>query len=377
MASPAHVCSLFPPFPEEDCRFHRMAIQTRIQAVLDRGQFVLGSEVSAFETEFAKWLGVSSSVGVGSGTDAIELMLRALELGPGAGVVVPSFAPSAVAAAVMRAGARLVLADIEPGTFTLSPQALDQVLRMEAGKGVRAALVVHLYGHPADWQPLQHVADQHGIMLLEDASQAHGALWNGRRAGTLARAAAFSFYPTKNLGALGDAGAVTTSDLDLAQRLRQLREYGWRERYVSSEAGVNSRLDELQAAVLRVKLRTLDDQQMARRALAIHYRRRLGPLMPVESADCVHAWHLLVIRSLRRAALLRHLHERGVPAAVHYPKALHQQPAFAHAQAGPLPESARAADEVLSLPLHPYLSTEAVGLAADQVASFSHAAGRV
>lgn len=362
----------FPSYPEEDCKHHQSAIREQMLLVLKRGQFILGHEVEAFESEFAAWLGASHAVGVGSGTDAIELMLRALSLGPGAGVVVPSFAPSAVAAGVQRAGARLVLADIEPDTFTLSPEALDLVLRSEAGQGVRAALVVHLFGHPADWAGLQRVADYHGILLLEDVAQAHGAEWQGRRAGTMAKAAAFSFYPTKNLGALGDAGAVVTSDPELAERLRELRQYGWRDRYISSTAGINSRLDELQAAVLRVKLCTLDDRLAQRCALAARYRERLGPWMPVERPGCVHAWHLLVIRSAQRDAVKGKLEALGIPVAIHYPQALHQQPAYPWSAA--LLESSRlAAAEVLSLPLHPYLSMDAVDLVADAVEIAIHA----
>lgn len=373
MTACLHNC--FPAFPEEDCRFHRTALQAQVHEVMTRGQYILGTEVAAFEREFGAWLGISHVVGVGSGTDAIELMLRALDLGGGAGVVAPSFAPSAVGAAVQRAGARLVLADIEPDTFTLCPASLDRVLRSRVGRGVRAALVVHLYGHPADWSGLQRVADEHGILLLEDAAQAHGAVWQGRRVGTLARAAAFSFYPTKNLGALGDAGAVVTADSALAERVRELRQYGWRERYMSASAGINSRLDELQAAVLRVKLRTLDEMLARRRSLARHYRQRLGSLFPVERPGCEHAWHLLVIRSTQRDALIQHLQACGIPAAVHYPGALHQQPAFR--SSARLPESRRAAEEVLSLPLNPYLQPEAASLVADALESFAHAACRV
>jgi dTDP-4-amino-4,6-dideoxygalactose transaminase len=249
------------------------------------GQFILGHEVTCFEEEFAAYLGAGHVIGVGSGTDALELMLRALDIGSGDKVVVPAHAPSAVAAGVERSGASVLLADVESETMTLCPQARKKLLTSPAG--VKAAIVLHLYGHPADWAGLSRVAEEHGIELLEDAAQAHGASWKGRAIGTLGHMAAFSFYPTKNLGALGDAGAVVTSDAPLAERMRELRQYGWRQRCVSDRTGINSRLDELQAAVLRVKLPFLDAHISRRRQLAQHYmsarklllrgRSRVGP----------------------------------------------------------------------------------------------------
>ncbi len=203
---------LFPPFPRADQRRHEPEIMAALQRVLDRGDFRLGEEAAAFEAGFAAFLNGAQVVGVGSGTDAIELMLRSLEIGPGCKVVVPAHAPSAVAAGVRRSGALPVFADIEPETFTLCPESLDAVLREHAGQGVRAALAVHLYGHPADWENLRQTAETHGIVLLEDVAQAHGAAWRGQQAGTFGVAAAFSFYPTKNLAACGDAGAVVTRD---------------------------------------------------------------------------------------------------------------------------------------------------------------------
>ena len=260
--------SLFPTYPHADQLHHQVALHAAVRRVLESGSLILGAEMSAFESEFAAFLGVNHVVGVGSGTDAIELMLRALEIGSGSRVVVPAFAPSAVAAGVQRSGAEVVFADIERDTFTLCPEALDKLLRSPAGRGVKAALAVHLFGHPADWLNLQRVADEHGIPLLEDCAQAHGAGWHGRMTGTLGKMAAFSFYPTKNLAACGDAGAVATDDARLAERLGLIRQYGWQERNVSAIQGVNSRLDELQAALLRVKLGTLRDQVNQRRRLA-------------------------------------------------------------------------------------------------------------
>ena len=374
MLSPSKLWSL--PYPQADLRAHETAIAGALRRVCESGSYILGAEVNAFETEFATFLGVSQVVGVASGTDAIELMLRALEIGAGSKVVVPSFAPSAVAAGVARCGAEPVFADIEPDTFTLCAHSLDALLRSPQGRGVKAAVVVHLYGHPVDWDSLQQVAQEHGIELLEDCAQAHGAAWHGRMAGTLGRAAAFSFYPTKNLAALGDAGAVATNDAELAERLRLIRQYGWKQRYLSENAGVNSRMDELQAAVLRVKLGALPGSLQHRRRLAAEYDASLGKVCtvgaPVVRSGCEHAYHQYVVRSERRDALMQHLRQAQIPVAVHYPAPLHHQPAFEGSRMSLL-ESERAAAEVISLPLHPYLSAAAVGAVCDAMERFDHA----
>lgn len=354
--------SKFPAYPASDCLENQEALHHAIHRVMAGGNFILGHEVQAFEEEFASYLGATHAVGVGNGTDAIELMLRALGIGLGDKVVVPAFAPSAVASGVERSGATVLLADVEEATLTLCPRSLDRLLDSLEGQGVRAALAVHLYGHPADWAALKKVAARHGIELLEDCAQAHGASWQGRSTGTLARMAAFSFYPTKNLGALGDAGAVVTSDPDLAARVRQLRQYGWQRRHVSDRTGINSRMDELQAAVLRVKLHTLEAQVERRRSLAATYDRGLKHVSrlatPVVRPDCGHAFHQYVIRHARRDQLHEHLEQHGIPVAVLYPAALHRQPAWRSRRAFPVAE--RAASEVLSLPMHPYLKQEAL-----------------
>ncbi len=363
------------PFPQADQRRHEVALTQAMQRVCASGSYILGAEVDAFETEFATYLGLSQVVGVASGTDAIELILRALGIGAGSKVAVPSFAPSAVAAGVARSGAAPECVDIEPGTFTLCPEALDALLTSPRGRGVKAAVVVHLYGHPADWESLQRVADAHGIELLEDCAQAHGAMWHGRPVGTLGRVAAFSFYPTKNLAALGDAGAVATNDPELAERVRMIRQYGWKERYVSEEAGVNSRLDELQAAVLRVKLGALDESILQRRRLAAEYDARLvGSRVvtaPMVRGGCEHAYHQYVVRSERRDALMLHLQRAGIPVAALYPVPLHRQRAFGEGNELLL-ESDRAAAAVVSLPMHPYLSEGAVGAVLKAIERFEH-----
>lgn len=348
---------LFPEFPAEDQRHHHEALMLALQRVLQSGRFILGEEVCAFEREFASFLGGGHVVGVASGTDAIELLLRAMEIGAGDGVVVPALAPSAVAAAVKRAGARLVLCDVEEETLTLCPQSLREVIQSQ--RGIKAVLAVHLYGHPCDWKALEEVCEAHGVLLIEDASQAHGARLGRKAIGTLGRASVWSFYPTKNLGALGDAGAVWTSEAGWAEKLRCLREYGWRQRHLSELPGINSRLDEMQAAMLRVKLPSLSAQVAKRRELASRYLSRLrGLRLPVVREGCEHAFHQFVIRSEHREGLQAHLRHRGVPSAVLYPAALHQQPAFACAESFPVTE--KAVREVLSLPLHPYLSELAI-----------------
>lgn len=371
MTSPQH--PLFPLFPQEDQRRHRAGVLAALDRVVDSGSYILGKEAASFEAEFAEFLGAEHVVGVGNGTDAIELMLRALEIGPGSKVVVPAHAPSAVAAGVRRSGATPVFADIEPETYTLCPASLDAVLRAHAGQRVRAVLAVHLYGHPADWENLRKTAEEHGVMLLEDVAQAHGAVWQGRMAGTLGTAAAFSFYPTKNLAACGDAGAVACADEAMADRLRLLRQYGWRERQVSAVDGVNTRLDEMQAAVLRVKLPFLPESMVRREKLADIYDRRLGAhelvKTPAVSHGCGHAWHQYVVRSPRRDVLVRHLEDAGIPVGVHYPIPLHLQPAFQAPMVVPLPNAEAAAREVVSLPLHPHLVEEAVGLVCDVIES--------
>ncbi len=373
---------LFPSFPQEDQRRHRAGVVAALSRVVDSGSYILGEEGASFEAEFAEFLGAEHVVGVGNGTDAIELMLRALEIGPGSKVVVPAHAPSAVAAGVRRSGAAPVFADIEPETFTLCPASLEAVLRAHAGQGVRAALAVHLYGHPADWENLRQTAAAHGVTLLEDVAQAHGAVWHGRMAGTLGTAAAFSFYPTKNLAACGDAGAVVCDNEAMAGRLRLLRQYGWRERHVSAVDGVNTRLDEMQAAVLRVKLPSLLESVARREKLAGIYGRRLGTheflKTPAVSKGCGHAWHQYVVRSARRDDLVRHLEDAGIPVGVHYPIPLHLQPAFKRGAGVGLPHAEAAAREVVSLPLHPHLAEEAVNLVCDVIESLdltpSHAA---
>jgi dTDP-4-amino-4,6-dideoxygalactose transaminase len=308
---------------------------------------VLGAEVEAFERDWAAYLATPHAVGVASGTDAIELALRALEIGPGDEVIVPSLTAPACGAAVRRAGAELVLADVDDETLLLDPASVAEA----AGPSTRAVLAVHLYGRPAPLSALERL----GLPVIEDAAQAHGLRIGDRAAGTLARVGCFSFYPTKNLGALGDGGAVVTGDAALADRLRALRQYGEVERYRGELSGVNSRLDELQAAFLRARLTSLDAGNARRAAIALAYDEALGRRSPAG----VH--HLYVIRVRERDRFREELAARGIGTLVHYPYALHEQRAYAACRrAGSLAVSERAAREVVSLPCYPELRDDEI-----------------
>jgi dTDP-4-amino-4,6-dideoxygalactose transaminase len=342
---------------------HREEIDTAVRRVLEGGWYILGQEVASFEEEFARYLGVGHAVGVGSGTEALHLALRVLGVGLGDAVATVSHTAVATVAAIELAGATPVLVDIDPATFTLDPNRLEDALKA-AGRGprVRAVIPVHLYGHPAGLPAILDVAGRHDAVVIEDCAQSHGAALHGRRTGAWGRLAAFSFYPTKNLGALGDGGALVTDDPGLAERARLLREYGWRERYVSELPGLNTRLDELQAAVLRVKLRALDADNARRRELARLYDARLSatPLgLPRQRGPAEHVYHLYVVRSRRRDELRAFLKAGGVSAAVHYPVPVHLQPAYRERLAvgdDRLGQTELVCREVLSLPLYPQMS---------------------
>lgn len=373
----AEVESLFPPYPLADYQHHRAEIDEAIKRTLSGGRYILGGEVASFEREFAAFTQCAHAIGVASGTDAIELILRAMDIGPGSLVALPSHTATASASAVRRAGAEPAFVDVEADTFTLCPRSLFELLNSAEGASVKAVLAVHLYGHPCDMNALREITELRGIRLIEDAAQAHGATHHGIPAGSLGDAAAFSFYPTKNLGAIGDGGAITTNDHALAEKLRQLREYGWKDRYVSAIDGVNSRLDEMQAAILRVKLATLPERMKRRRRLAAAYARSFEGIerviLPRCRAQITHGCHLYVVKSRDRDALLQHLAATGVPAAIHYPAAVHQQPAFSGAPASPggLLVTEALMPEILTLPLHPYLTEDAVEHVAKSVGEFN------
>ena len=338
--------------------------------MLDSGWLILGPEVEAFERELAEACGLKGSVGVANGTDAIELALRALGVAAGDEVVTTPLTAAFTSLAVLRLGARPVFADLDPVTLNVSPDAVARALTPRT----KAILPVHLYGHPADLDPLLSVARDRRIPVLEDACQAVGASYKGRPVGSWSGLAALSFYPTKNLGAFGDGGAVLVEDEALRDRLRRLRNGGQRDRYRHEEAGVNSRLDEMQAAVLRVKLRRLSTWTERRRALAALYAKELAGLplqLPAEQPYAGAVYHLYVVRHPRRDALAAFLKERGVATLIHYPIPLHLQPAFsAFAKEGQLPVAEAAAREILSLPLYPELTDEQARRVAQAVRDF-------
>jgi dTDP-4-amino-4,6-dideoxygalactose transaminase len=330
------------------------AVRAAIDRVLARGHFVLGPEGEAFEEAFALVSGAAHAVGVGNGTDALALILRALDIGPGHEVIVPALSAAYSALAVMMVGARPVFADVEPGRLTMDATSCSARLTPRT----RAIMPVHLFGQAADLAALERVAGKAGVPLVEDCCQAHLATNEGRPVGTIGIAGAFSFYPTKNLGALGDAGAVTTNNAAVADRVRRLRHGGQLTRYEHVEAGVNSRLDELQAAVLLARLPLLVDWTARRRALAALYRAGLAgsEVTPVPELDPGHVYHLFPVRHSRRDHLRAALDAAGVDTLIHYPVPLHQQPALALTNPDPCPVAEAAAAELLSLPLHPRLT---------------------
>lgn len=336
-------------------------LEHAIHRVLERGRFVLGDEVESFEAEFAAYLGVRHAVGCGSGTAALELALRACGIGQGDEVVTVSHTAVATVAAIELVSARPVLVDVEPGTYTMDATCAEQALSAKT----RALLPVHLYGQPANLDPLLALARRHGIPLIEDCCQAHGAEYGGLKLGAIGTLGCFSFYPTKNLGAIGDAGMVVTSDDRLAERLRLLRQYGWSERYVSSAKGTNSRLDELQAAILRVKLPYLDSWNERRLRLARLYDEMLtGSVVepPTPGGHGQRVYHLYVVGCEQRDELRAYLHALGIETAIHYPIPVHLQPAYADLvqplDALPVTESLQS--RILSLPLYPELTEEEV-----------------
>ena len=344
------------------------ALQAELDAAVARaltsGWYILGREGRAFEAEFAAWLGAAATVGCGNGTDALALALRALDIGPGCCVATVSHTAVATVAAIEMVGATPLLLDIDPLTYTLDPAELVAVL--EHGRlglpPVRAVIAVHLYGQAADLDAIAATCRQHDVALIEDCAQAHGATLHGRKLGTIGALGTFSFYPTKNLGALGDGGAIAAPTPELAASLAALRQYGWRTHYVSDVVGVNSRLDELQAAILRVKLAHLDAQNARRQAIAAAYDAALAdtPLQPpARRDDASHVFHLYVLRSPQRDALQAALREAGIGTGIHYPVPVHLQPAYRDRVAlGPAQcaQTESAAREVLSLPIYPELT---------------------
>ncbi len=347
--------------PLVDLQAQYAAIATEIQAairdVLERSDFVLGEELDRFEEEFAQYIGTRHAIGVGSGLAALELTLRAYGIGPDDEVITAANTFIATVLAITAAGAKTVLVDADPATHNLDPAAVSAAITPHT----RAILPVHLYGQPADLEPILGLAERHHLLVIEDAAQAHGARYAGRRVGAWGHAAAFSFYPAKNLGAYGDAGMVVTNDAGIAEKLRQLRNYGQRVKYEHVVAGTNSRLDTLQAAVLRVKLRHLDQWNAARREQAAAYGKLLADLqveLPATAPKVEHAYHLYVVQLENRDHVQQVLRAQGISTGIHYPIPIHLQQACANLGygRGDFPVTERAGSRILSLPMYPELT---------------------
>lgn len=342
--------------------------------VIQQTDFILGREVGLFEEEFAAFCEAKYAVGVDSGTSALELTLRAFDIGPGDEVITAANSFIASALAISHVGATPILVDVDPNTYTVDLSAIERAITPRT----KAVLPVHLYGHPANMDPIRQLAHKHGLVVIEDACQAHGTRYKGKRAGSLGHAAAFSFYPGKNLGAYGDGGMVVTNDPEVARRLEMLRNYGQKEKYQHLFRGYNRRLDTLQAAVLRVKLKYLEEWNAARRRNAALYHKFLdgcGVVLPNEVAGAESVWHLYVIRAEQRDALREHLISRGINAGIHYPIPIHLQPAYRDLghKRGDFPVTESCAHQVLSLPMYAEVTRDQIEYVARAVGDFMSA----
>jgi dTDP-4-amino-4,6-dideoxygalactose transaminase len=367
---------ILPGDPKASYLAHKSEIDAAISRAIESGWYILGREVRSFEQEFAAYLGVAEAIGVGSGTDAIHLALRTLGVGTGDAVLTVSHTAVATVAAIEMAGAQPVLVDIDPSTFTMDARLLEAAIANHRGARLKAIVPVHLYGHPADMPAILEVAARHQLFVVEDCAQAHGAAIGPRKVGTWGDMACFSFYPTKNLGALGDGGALTTTRVEWAEKARMLRQYGWRERYLSELAGMNTRLDEVQAAVLRAKLPYLDRENARRREIAARYNAALQstPLrLPQTAANVTHVYHQYTLRTPRRDELAAFLRDRGIGFGILYPLPVHQQAAYRArplAAFGGLQASEHVCRELLCLPVHPQLTDAQVASVAEQVVAW-------
>lgn len=362
------------PFLDLVAQYRSIAaeIDETILKVIRESDFILGREVRLFEEEFARFCDARYAVGVDSGTSALELALRAYDIGPGDEVITPANSFIASALAITHAGATPVLVDVDPRTYTIGASQIAQAITPRT----KAIIPVHLYGHPADMDPILSIAAKHQLVLIEDACQGHGALYKGKRVGSLGHAAAFSFYPGKNLGAYGDGGIVVTNDQEAAARLEMLRNYGQKEKYHHLTIGYNRRLDTLQAAVLRVKLKYLEEWNAARRLHAETYRLLLdgsGTVTPSDADYAESVWHLYVIRTEKRNALREHLASRGIGTGIHYPVPIHLQPAYSGLgyKKGSFPVTEQYAEQILSLPMFAELTPELIQVVCEAVRDFT------
>jgi len=359
--------------PRANYLIHKEEIDRAIARVLESGSYILGDEVEVFEKEFAAEVGVSHAIGVANGTDALQLALRASGVGSGDLVITVSHTAVATVAAIELTGAAPIFADIDPVTYTLDPNTLGGIVKNAPAGRIKAIVPVHLYGHPANMGAILDFAKTQGLMVVEDCAQAHGATFQGRKTGSFGSLASFSFYPTKNLGAIGDGGMVVTNDPDLAQRVLLLREYGWQERYVSYFSGTNSRLDEIQASILRVKLKYLDQENCRRQSIATKYDKALsgtGLSLPQTSLGATHAFHQYVIRTDNRDGLREYLARQGVGTLIHYPVPVHLQPAYIQNPPAMLAETEAIAAKILSLPMYPELTDAEIDIVCEHIGAW-------
>jgi dTDP-4-amino-4,6-dideoxygalactose transaminase len=346
--------------PKASYLAYKEEIGAAINRVFESGWYILGEEVLAFEEEFANYIGTGHAVGVASGTDAIELALRACDVREGDTVVTVSHTAVATASAIVRIGAKPVFIDIDKDRYTMDPNKLNDLLSNWSGEMPKAIIPVHIYGQPADMPSIMDIATKYGLKVIEDCAQAHGSKINGEIVGSMGDAGCFSFYPTKNLGALGDGGIVTTNDKILAERLCVLREYGWEERYISKSFGINSRLDEIQAAILRIKLKHLDSCNRQRIRIAQQYTIKFSDkiiTLPKTIDNVKHVYHQYVIKHPKRDELMTHLRNNGIGTLIHYPSPVHLQPAFSDNTMCPisLENTENISSQILSLPIYPEL----------------------
>ncbi len=360
--------------PIAQYRSYKSEIDSVISRVLDSGRYILGNEVQLFEEEFANYIGVAHGIGVGSGTEAIHLALASCGIGPGDEVITVSHTAVATVAAIELAGAIPVLVDIDPNFYTIDPKKIESAITSHT----KAIIPVHIYGHPADMDPIVEIAGKYNLKVIEDCAQAHGATYQGKRVGSIGDIGCFSFYPTKNLGALGDGGMVVTNNEKLAEKAKLLREYGWAERYVSHFAGWNTRLDEIQAAILRVKLKHLDEDNSKRRRITELYSKELEAcdiILPKQRKDSAHVYHLYVIRSEKRDMLLTFLKGKGIGALIHYNVPVHLQPAYRSLHGcDKLPETEKITKEIISLPIYPELNESDIQTTIKTIRDFAGAA---
>jgi dTDP-4-amino-4,6-dideoxygalactose transaminase len=346
-------------------------IEAAVLNVLRSNRYILGKEVEALEREFADYIGAYFAIGVANGTDALEIAIRALDIGPGDEVITVSHTAVATVSAIEAAGATPVLVDVDPVYYTLNPAQLQEVLTPKT----KAVIAVHLYGQAADLDAIGQFCAENKLFLIEDVSQAHGAKWKGKRLGSVGDIACFSCYPTKNLGAIGDAGLITTNDAELGSKMRMLREYGWQHRHISDLVGRNSRLDELQAAILRIKLRHLDTDNGKRQQIAARYSKLLDGQalrLPVTRENTEQVFHLYVICASNRHELIEHLKADDIQAGIHYPMPVHLQPAYKNRirTTANMSVTKRLAEEVLSLPMYPELLSTDIVRVIDAVNSY-------